>query len=115
MMKKEYPVRREGDLVLIHYQEKPAVYARIESIASDVKKDWYQVTLLLLTIPSRTITWILREEYINGVPFTMGGQPVRLGEVKSPFTDKKTQKESPSTRKKPGEGPARVIPFKRES
>jgi hypothetical protein len=54
--------RREGDLVLIYHQEKPAVYARIEAIEADVKRDWYQVTLLLLTIPAQTVTWILREE-----------------------------------------------------
>ena len=87
----------EGDVVLIYYQEKPAVYARIEAIGPDIKKDWYQVTLLILTIPAQTVTWILREEYINGTPFTMGGQPVRLEGVKGET-------------KKPG----KVIPFKKE-
>jgi hypothetical protein len=34
-----------------------------------------------LTVPLRAITWILREEYINGVPFTMEGNPVRIQAV----------------------------------
>jgi len=61
-------------VVLIYYQDKPAGYARIEAIEPDIKKDWYQITLLLLSIPARTVTWILREEYINGAAFTIGGQ-----------------------------------------
>lgn len=73
---------REGDIVLIHYEDQPSLYARIESIEADIKKEWYQVTLLLLTIPSQVITWILREEYINGAPFTMGGRSMMLKEVK---------------------------------
>jgi hypothetical protein len=68
----------EGDVVLVYYQEEPSVYARIEAIEPDVKKDWYRVTLLMLTIPAQTAVWILREEYINGTPFTMGGQPLRI-------------------------------------
>jgi len=56
-------------------------YARIEAIEPDMKKDWYQVTLLFLTIPAQTVTWILREAYIQGELFTMGGQPVRLEKV----------------------------------
>ena len=62
---------KEGDIVLIYYQDKPTLYARIEAIEFDIKKDWYQVTLLLLSIPIQMVTWILREEYINGTVFTM--------------------------------------------
>ena len=40
----------EGDLVLIYFQDNPPVYARIESIEADVKKDWYRVNFLFLTI-----------------------------------------------------------------
>jgi hypothetical protein len=43
----------EGDLVLIYFKDEPGVYARIERIEPDIKKEWYQVTLLLLTIPTR--------------------------------------------------------------
>jgi hypothetical protein len=105
----------EGDVVLVHYQDKPAIYARIEEIQPDVKKDWYQVTFLLLTIPPQTVTWILREEYINGTPFTMGGQPMRLDEVKR--ISVKTQPEDTSSPdgEMGTEKPAKVIPFKSSS
>jgi hypothetical protein len=102
----------EGDVVLVHYQDKPAIYARIEEIQPDIKKDWYQVTLLLLTIPAQTVTWILREEYINGTPFTMGGQPMRLEEVKRISVEAQSGNISPFNGKKKTEKPAKVIPFK---
>lgn len=97
-------MNREGDLVLIFYQETPTVYARIESIEPDMKKDWYQVGLLLLTIPAQTVTWILREEYINGTSFTMGGQSMRLEEVK---------RVSQSPEREDTGKPAKVLPFKK--
>ena len=50
-MKQEPTLNREGDVVLVHYQDQPMAYARIEAITPDVKKDWFQVTLLLLTVP----------------------------------------------------------------
>ncbi len=100
-----------GDVVLIYYHDKPAVYARIEAIEPDIKPGWYHVTLLMLTIPSQTVTWILRTEYINGEPFTMGGNPIRLEEVKRAVETEKTSKEK-GGKKGPG-GPARVIPFKK--
>ena len=97
-------MNHEGDLVLIFYQETPTVYARIESIEPDMKKDWYQVGLLLLTIPAQTVTWILREEYINGTSFTMGGQSMRLEEVK---------RVSQSPEREDTGKPAKVLPFKK--
>jgi hypothetical protein len=97
-------MNHEGDLVLIFYQEIPTVYARIESIEPDMKKDWYQVGLLLLTIPAQTVTWILREEYITGTSFTMGGQSMRLEEVK---------RVSQSPEREDTGKPAKVLPFKK--
>ncbi|MBW2614988.1 MAG: hypothetical protein JRD02_02280 [Deltaproteobacteria bacterium] len=101
---------REGDVLLVYYQDKPSVYARIELIEPDIKKDWYQLTLLILTIPARTVTWILREEYINGAPFTMGGTPMRLEEVKKLPMEREREKEG--EKMVPGK-PATVIPFKK--
>ena len=104
-----------GEIVLIHYQEKPTVYARIEAIEADVKKEWYQVTLLLLSIPARTVTWILREAYINGDPFTMGGQSMRLEKVKhSLLHSKPEQEKGRDPKQKESDKPGKVIPFKRE-
>jgi len=103
-----------GSLVLIHYQDKPTVYARVEAVEPDVKKEWLQVTLLLLTIPAKNVTWILRREYIEGTPFTMGGQPMRLEMIPSfePASPPEHDGNAPGNREsvKPG----KVIPFKKE-
>ena len=74
-------MRKAGDLVLIYYMGKPSVYARIEAIKPDVKEGWYQVELLILSIPAQSVKWILKEEYIDGAIFTMGGIPIRLGDI----------------------------------
>ena len=67
---------KEGDLVLVTVEDTPAFFARIECIGPDVKPDWYQVTLLVLQVPVVEVTWILREEYLSGASFTMGGKKV---------------------------------------
>jgi hypothetical protein len=78
------PVTREGDLVLVNIRNKPGFFARIEDISADLKPDWFQVKMLVLQVPLLVITWILREPYINGEEFTMGGHPVTLTRVVSP-------------------------------
>ena len=116
-----------GDVVLIHYQDNPMAYARIEAIEPDMKKDWYQVTLLLLTIPAQTVTWILREAYIQGEPFTMGGQPVRVEKVerkkigdRSQNTEDRIEAQNKGEKRQTTENPqpafqkVKVIPFKKE-
>lgn len=74
----------EGDLVLVYVDNQPAFFARIEAIFADVKPQWFQVRMLVLQIPLVVITWILREPYINGEEFTMGGRPVRMEKVIAP-------------------------------
>jgi hypothetical protein len=74
----------EGDLVLVHIENQPAFFARIESIFADVKPHWFQVKMLVLQVPLVVITWILREPYINGEEFTMGGRPIRMEKVIAP-------------------------------
>jgi hypothetical protein len=104
---------REGDLVLIHYHDKPTLYARIEAIENDVKKDWYQVALLVLTIPAQRVRWILRWEYIQGEPFTMGGQPICLKPVEGGTPSEEPQ-EGPEDPMASGPGKAaKVISFKK--
>jgi hypothetical protein len=75
---------KEGDLILVHAEGTPAFFARIECIEADVKTDWYQVTLLVLQVPVVEVTWILKEEYINGSSFTMGGKKVLMERVVAP-------------------------------
>ncbi|MFC1580054.1 hypothetical protein ACFL4N_04005 [Thermodesulfobacteriota bacterium] len=103
-----------GDVVLIHYQDQPTLYARIEAIDPDVKKDWYQVTFLFLTLPAQTVTWILREEYINGDMFTMGGEPVRLDRVPRSKPPAKESREEPVEVGEKSQGAGKVIPLKRK-
>ncbi len=67
-----------NDLVLVYLDQKPAFYARINDINPDVKKGWYQVELLVLTLPPQTLVWILEGAHLNGDEFTMGGRPMKL-------------------------------------
>jgi len=104
----------EGDVVLIYYQEHPSVFARIEFIEPDMKKGWYHITLLLLTIPVQPVTWILRDSYIDGAPFTMGGKSMRLEQVKKlPVPDSPEQEKGESSGKTRSNKAGRVIPFKK--
>jgi len=105
---------KEGDIVLIYYQDKPTLYARIEAIEFDIKKDWYQVTLLMLSIPIQMVTWILREEYINGTVFTMGGHSMKIEKIDSPLgqkakTSQEEDKDTAGTQER-----GKVIEFKKK-
>ncbi len=107
-----------NDIVLVYFEDTPLVFARVEAIEPDIKKDWYHVTLLLLKIPVETVTWILRYAYINGEPFTMGGKKMRIEKVVAPkpvrqsidtgsnMEDDKSKDDSADKRVSP-----RVIPF----
>lgn len=77
----------EKDLVLIYFENEPSGFARVEEISPDIKKNWYHVRLLLLNLPLQTITWILRDVYIDGEEFTMGGHKMRLEKVEAPKED----------------------------
>ncbi len=86
-----------NDLVLVHIDNKPGFYARIEDITNDVKPGWWQVKLLVLTFPLQLFTWTLDESQINGAPYTMGGTPVQLEKVISPMVrEEKPDDEAPA-------------------
>lgn len=74
----------ENDIVLIHFEDRPLTFARVESILPDSKPDWYHVKLLMLQVPLQVVTWILRNAYINGTTFTMNGKEMRIEKVVSP-------------------------------
>jgi len=80
----ERSMSKEGDLVLVTVEDTPAFFARIECIGPDVKPDWYQVTLLVLQVPVVEVTWIVKEEYLSGASFTMGGKKVVIELVEAP-------------------------------
>lgn len=106
-------MRREGEIILIYHQDQPTLFARIEAIEPDVKKDWYQITLLLLTLPTHSVTWILRESYIDGAPFTMGGTPMRLETVPHPSVSRKSPASEKTKKRSDGDRSGKVIPFKK--
>lgn len=81
------------DLVLIHVDNKPSFYARMEEIIPDVKPGWWQVKLLVLTFPLQVFTWILDEFQIEGADFTMGGTPLRLEPLVSPVELERAEEE----------------------
>ncbi len=74
------------DIVLIHMEDAPVSFARVEDIVPDHKKDWYQIRLLMLQIPLQVVTWILKAEYINGDVFSMNGKSMRLEKVEAPVS-----------------------------
>ena len=74
----------ENDIVLIHFEDQPLSFARIESILPDTKPDWYHVKLLMLQVPLQVVTWILRDRYITGDEFTMNGKRIHLEKVVCP-------------------------------
>jgi len=107
-----------GDLALVHVENKPAFFTRIEDIEPDRKRGWWQVKLLVLNLPLKVVTWILDNDQIHGGDFTMGGVPVRLEKIIVPSeppaeTDLHPQM-SAAQRDAPEQGkPARILTFKR--
>jgi len=95
----------EKDLVLIYLEDNPLAFARIEEIQPDAKRGWFHVKLLILQIPPQVATWILRDRYINGEEFTMGGQKMKMEKVVIPestetFEDDEDDMEKNQTSKK---------------
>ena len=73
-----------GDLVLSHFEEKPAGFARIEAIRPHDTPGWYFCDLMVLALPLQPLTWILEQVQIEGASFTMGGRGVRLVRLADP-------------------------------
>ncbi|SDT86009.1 hypothetical protein [Desulfobacula phenolica] len=91
-----------NDVVLIYLEDAPISFARVESILPDAKKDWYHIKLLMLQIPLQVVTWILKDEYINGLQFHMNGKKMKLEKVESPVEDLPlSNSENPSDLKTP--------------
>ena len=88
-----------NDIVLIYIEDAPVSFARIESILPDSKKDWYHIKLLMLQVPLQMITWILKDDYINGNEFHMNGQKMKLEKVEAPGEDQPLKKPESSSDK----------------
>jgi hypothetical protein len=76
-----------NDVVLLYLEDTPVSFARIESILPDAKKDWCHIRLLMLQIPLQAVSWVLKNDYINGHDFFMNGKKMRLEKVESPVED----------------------------
>jgi len=100
-----------NDIVLIHVDDKPGFYARIDDITPDVKPGWWQVRLLILTFPLQVFTWILDEYQLEYAPFTMGGTPIRLEPVISPLDEDQADEPEPPVQKQksPVSGTSKVV------
>lgn len=81
------------DIVLIHVDNKPGFYARIEDLNADEKPGWWQVRLMVFTFPLQVFTWILDESQLEGADFTMGGTPIRMEQVVSPVEQERIKQE----------------------
>jgi hypothetical protein len=98
-----------NDIVLIHFEGKPLSFARVEAIEPDIKRDWYQVKLMLLQLPIQVVTWILRDVYIYGEPFTMDGKQVRLERIVCPTEPEPQEQEKQKTPEKHAPKNGKVI------
>ena len=76
-----------NDVVLIYLEDAPVSFARVESILPDAKEDWYHVKFLMLQIPLQVVTWILKDDYINGHDFHMNGKSMKITKVESPVEE----------------------------
>lgn len=99
----------ENDIVLIYFEDKPLVFARIEDILADVKPNWYLVKLLLLQVPLQVVTWILRDVYIHGEEFTMDGKRMRMERVVCPDEQQPLETEQDKEEKPSAPTGAKVI------
>ena len=72
------------DVILVHVDERPTFYARVEEILLDRKPGWRQIRFQALTLPPQELTWTLEPSQIDGDTFTMGGTPVRIERLSDP-------------------------------
>ncbi len=97
---------KPGEVVLVHSDDEPAFFARVEKVAPDRKKGWWQLSLLILTIPLQKITWILDEDQMRGQTFTMNKILMHISRVESPDREEPRQKKQSQHR---GYGKGNVI------
>ena len=101
-----------GEVVLVYFKDQPAFYARVEEIMPDnAKRDWYHITLLILSFPSRNVIWTLREEYIDGETFNMKDIPLRIETVEAVLVEEVVEEPVKKNFGKKGN----VIPFRKPS
>ena len=95
-----------GEVILIYFQETPSLFARVESVSPDVKKNWWRMEFLPLVLPLQPITWILDDDQMHGAGFTMDKNPVRIERVESPLT---SQEKPPAPKPPKEKGGGKVV------
>jgi len=73
-----------GQVILVYIEEEPGFFARVERVQQDQKKGWWQMTFLVLTVPLKTMSWILDDEQMRGQVFTMNGVAMQIKQVEAP-------------------------------
>ena len=87
---------QRGEVLLVYMNNEPTFFARVESISPDRKKDWWQLNLLILAQPLKTMTWTLDSDQMRGQTFTIKGVPVEIRRVRAPESDE-PEKPKPDT------------------
>ncbi|MDZ7315423.1 MAG: hypothetical protein ONB24_04800 [candidate division KSB1 bacterium] len=87
-----------GEVILVHIEEKPAFFAQIERIDPDIKKGWYHLTFVTLTLPMQRMTWILDKDQLRGQPFTMNQIPMQLQKPPYPESPKPSKSKQENRR-----------------
>ena len=85
-----------GDIVLIAAQKpQMLVYGLIDDIVRDETKhdDWWHVSIHILSLPPRKVTWTLRTPQMTGLEiFTMDGEERFMKAVRFDTKEKQPQK-----------------------
>jgi len=108
-----------NDVVLVHIDNKPGFFARVEDINPDIKRGWWQVKLLILAVPLQTVTWIIDNDQVRGADFTMQGRPIRIERIE-PVQESSAIEEAPPAaesqeQKETRPKQARILSFVREA
>jgi hypothetical protein len=72
-----------GEVLLVYFQQQPSFFMRVEKVEADIKKYWWHLHFITLTIPIEPVTWILDDDQMRGASFTMDGQPIHIERVGS--------------------------------
>lgn len=99
------------DVILVHVEDKPAFFARVEEILPDVKIGWRRLRFTVLTVPLQEMTWTLEPSQIDGEPFTMGGTPVRVERLADPKPAQPRDDAAETPKPQGSKAPADVISF----
>ena len=78
---------KEGEVLLVFFQDEPAFFIRVENILADKKKGWWHTQFITLTLPINEMSWILSDDHIRGSEFKMQNNPVRLKRITGTHLD----------------------------